>query len=623
MKKGIVKTLLLITGFVFISFSMTSAGAGIEKNETVYVLLSPDGGVVDQRVVNRLHAKGHVTEAVDYGDYSSVRNMQSGPEPVVDGDRIEWNTDILTQRDIYYEGITDRQLPVGVSIQYFLDGMRVDDRQLTGGSGRLRLEIEFSNQTGRTVPVVYESCNGSMIIEDTKIYVPFLAQVSYAADLEVFSEIWAPDAIKVVSGKTMNLGFSAFPYPEAKVSFEMTGVNISLESLMITVVPVMPPIPETGIEEKVVELYEGVASLDKGFVSFVDAAGQLSEGSSELISKGELFLSSIEELAEGSRQIETGASRLVDGYNGGMGGLQEITAGLNSLSHGLGTSSQGMDAVAASAKSISESCSVLAQSSELIAEAASSLYEGLSQLEDSGSQTASEALSLTEQHPHDSKLYELGNSIIIQNETVKQLVETGRALSDGTRELDNGFSVLIESMDGQFIPGIEQTGAAMKETAANAQILADALNEYENGQKEFGSGLAQCAAGAGRLVEGIDVLDNSSRILFDGLNEFGSATLQMHDGLDKMQSQGIRTINDSLAAAADQMRKGRIIESRMKELAEGYRSFMDNERNISSSVQFLMKTDRIEYKEEPPDRQTVQKDRKGGFFERLLKLFGL
>lgn len=623
MKKGNVKTLLLLTGLIFISFSMTSAGAGIEKNETVYVLLSPDGDVADQRVVNRLHAKGQVTEAVDYGDYLSVRNMQSGPEPVADGDRIEWDTDILMQKDIYYEGITDRQLPVRVLIQYFLDGVRIDAEKLAGRSGKLRMEMQFSNLTGRTLPVVYESCDGSMITEDTKIFVPFLVQVSYAADLEVFSEIWAPDAIKVVSGKTMNLGFSVFPYPQAGIAFEMTGVNISLESLMITIVPMMPPIPETGMEEKVVELYEGIVSLDKGFVSFVDGAGQLSEGSREISSKGELLLSSIKELAEGSRQIETGASRLVDGYDEGMSGLEEVTAGLDSLSDGLGMSSQGMDALASSAKGISESCAALAQSSCLVAEAASSLCEGLSQLEDSSSRTASEALTLTRQYPQNSKLYELGNSIISQDEAVKQLLEAGRELSDGTRELDNGFSVLIESMDEQFIPGIEQTGAAMKETAANAKILADALNEYRDGQNEFGSGLVECAAGAGRLAEGINVLDNSSRILFDGLDELGSAALQMHEGLAKMQSQGISVMNNSLAAAVEQMRKGRAVESKMKELAEDYHSFMDNERNINSSVQFLLKTDRIEYNEEPPDMQTVQKDGKGGFFERLLKLFGL
>ena len=63
---------------------------------------------------------------------------------------------------------------------------------------------------------------------------------------------------------------------------------------------------------------------------------------------------------------------------------------------------------------------------------------------------------------------------------------------------------------------------------------------------------------------------------------------------------------------------------KMEELANDYRSFADNQRNRNSSVQFIMKTDRVVYENDElkPGIQD-ETESKVNWWEQLLKLFGL
>ena len=64
--------------------------------------------------------------------------------------------------------------------------------------------------------------------------------------------------------------------------------------------------------------------------------------------------------------------------------------------------------------------------------------------------------------------------------------------------------------------------------------------------------------------------------------------------------KGLDDMENSLGEAIEELRLGRSTADQMKILAGQYGSFMDNQHNKNSSVQFIMKTKAIENKEPSP-----------------------
>ncbi|MFS8502008.1 MAG: hypothetical protein FWJ59_09485, partial [Caldicoprobacter sp.] len=318
----------------------------VGKNETVYVILDHDGKVLEQRVVNRIYGKGEIEEVRDYGRYSSVRNMEASAKPKLEDGQIVWDGQLLKKGDIYYEGITDKELPVEVSIKYFLDGKETDARSLAGKSGNLRIEIEIRNKLEVTQPITYESYAGGSVSKEYEHYVPFLVQVSYPVDLSVFSDIKADEAVKVVTGKTMNLSFATFPYPDAQVTFEMIGNNIQLEPITFTVIPQVPPVPDMDMEDELVKMLDGVRKIRNGLKQFGSAAQPLISGSKQMAQGKQAFDKGISALVEGSKKLEENSYELIVGFDAGLKGLDELKNGLTKLTEGLSGVASGMNGLA-------------------------------------------------------------------------------------------------------------------------------------------------------------------------------------------------------------------------------------------------------------------------------------
>lgn len=75
--------------------------------------------------------------------------------------------------------------------------------------------------------------------------------------------------------------------------------------------------------------------------------------------------------------------------------------------------------------------------------------------------------------------------------------------------------------------------------------------------------------------------------------------------------------------AIDDIRFVKALKHRMEELVDGYRSFVDNDRNKNSSVQFLMKTKEIVYEDKAETQDQNNEVPKENLWERLLNLLGL
>ena len=104
--------------------------------------------------------------------------------------------------DIYYQGTSDKDLPVTVSIRYELDGVPIQAADLAGKSGHVTIHFDYTNNQTETV-----SIDG----EDAKLYVPFVMVTGMILDNDVFSNVTLSDGKMINDGdRTIVLGL-AFP----------------------------------------------------------------------------------------------------------------------------------------------------------------------------------------------------------------------------------------------------------------------------------------------------------------------------------------------------------------------------------------------------------------------------
>jgi len=613
------------------------AGGGsgfVGKDETVYVLLDHDGKVLEERVVNRIYGKGDVEEIRDYGRYSSVRNMEASAEPKIDDGQIVWDGRLLGKGDIYYEGITDKELPVEVSIKYYLDGREVDASSLAGRSGNLRIEMEIKNKLRVTRPITYESFAGNSVSREYEHYVPFLVQVSYPVDLTVFSDVRADAAVKVVTGKTMNLSFATFPYPDARVTFEMRGTNITLEPITFTVIPQVPPVPDADMEDELVKMLDGVREIRSGLKQFGSGMQPLISGSRQMARGMQAFDEGISALVDGSKELEKNSGELMAGFDAGLNGFNELKDGLAKLAEGLSGVASGMGGLATSIGELSSAVDALSrvagQLQRVVSSWASSMAPQVVRLGSINREIMAIARNLVREQPEGSDLYNLGQMIIEQNRIIEDmggaqgLMQGGMQMLQVINALKEGIDKLKEGLEGQLIPGIQAINNSTASLASGAGAILDGMEEYQKGQMAYRQGLAKYVEGVEGLNDGLYALKGNMSGLFTGMDSLIKALEKMDEGLNDMNSQGLSEMEEGVIRAIDDMRFAGALKRRMEELVDEYGSFMDNERNRNSSVQFIMRTKGVEYEQQGEEVQDTQNAQPGkNLWELLLDLLGL
>lgn len=133
-----------------------------EKNEMVYIILDKTGKkqkvIVNDRIIN----KQCLDEIKDLTSLDNLKLIKGDATFTKDLNNVTWNAN---KEDIYYTGETDKEIPVNISIKYYLNENEVTYEQLQGKSGKVTIRFDYT-------------CNQSEIVkinnEDKTIYVPCL-----------------------------------------------------------------------------------------------------------------------------------------------------------------------------------------------------------------------------------------------------------------------------------------------------------------------------------------------------------------------------------------------------------------------------------------------------------------
>ena len=159
------------------------------KEETVYVLASADGTINKVIVSDWLKNPKNLDLLEDVSELDNIENVKGYESYKINPDNMKiWEAG---GNDIYYQGTTNKALPVDVQISYKLDGKAVSAAELAGKSGKVTIRFDYKNNESQTV-----------LIDGKKetIYVPFVMVTGMVVDDSKFTNI------TVSNGKVINDG---------------------------------------------------------------------------------------------------------------------------------------------------------------------------------------------------------------------------------------------------------------------------------------------------------------------------------------------------------------------------------------------------------------------------------
>lgn len=305
----------------------------ISKDETVYVLAGADGSV--QKIIVSDWLKNELGSAslTDKSGLSNIENVKGDESYSINGDNMTvWDAQ---GNDIYYQGDIQKELPVGLTVRYTLNGKAVSPEQLKGQSGKVTIRFDYENRQYETVQI-----NG----QNQRIYVPFAMLTGMILDNDTFRNVTVTNGKLVNDGdRTVVVGL-AFPGLQENL-------NLSRDQLSIpSSVEITADVTDFSLGMTVTlacnDLFSQMGDVDLGSLDaagslnkLTDAMDQLLNGSSALydglttlLDKSGELAAGVEELAQGAAAIKAGADSLDEGAAELKAGLADLSEGLNKLS---------------------------------------------------------------------------------------------------------------------------------------------------------------------------------------------------------------------------------------------------------------------------------------------------
>lgn len=411
---------LLLLGCAAPAFA---ADATVEKKETSYLILNADGSVQEQITSDWLHSDDGFDAVTDESGLSDIQNLKSDVMPEQSGNTLKWTTD---ETDIYYQGKNSAQAPVGVSIEYTLDGKAVTADELKGQSGHLVATVKLTNNTGEEVTV-----NG----KKRTVYTPFFTVAAAVLPSENFKNITTEHGLVESDSKTQVACYLAMPGMKEAVSDLLPDSFDKLDDLMLDTLTLEADVTDCTVPTFLFAAAPSLSDLD------------LDEASDELGDTMNELTDAIDQLKDGSGALDDAVGTLVESLDTFASSYSQFDAGVDSALNGTQTLANGTEN--------------LLENAQLLATKTGELSLGAIQLQNSTAQLAG----------------------VMNQQLVPGLVEASEkktALEDKMTELSGKLETVeipdMTALKAQLGAGVEQVFDDAASGAAEAASEAAASN---------------------------------------------------------------------------------------------------------------------------------------------------
>ena len=638
----------VMTGVILVSvFSQISVqAAGLPSNgkeEVIYVRSDANGNVIGTYVVNIFTDK----EITDYGDYSSVNNMNT--KDIIKFENGEVNI-TNTSEKLYYEGTMEKaEIPWDIKIVYKIDGVEYSPEEIAGKSGKLTIKISIKeNRKAKT-----------------GFFENFALQTTVKLDSTLCKNIESEGATSANIGNTKQLIYTIMPGKEKDIQISSDVTNFEMDSILFNgikltlgfdsadtkeldnelnnLVRVVKQLDDGagglnsgagGLMEGSQKLKEGIASIDIALNTLNSRSEELTDGS-EKIKKALLQVQSslkdvsitteeLSKLSTASEQIQSGIDQLVCGLQVVDGSIDSYydslsKAGLNDINSYVDRHNQIISSLG-----ITNTQRILYNAYQESGEAG--LQKRLKLLVSEGDK---EAIEIYENYSHGNR-NAISNYVIEAGKmiTIETLLNIDKSYIKGSQQLINGIERSLDNDSGELMIGVLSLQRNYKLFHDNIVLLVSSLESLADNMTNLKKGIDTIVSnyntldtGVNDYTESVDKITNGYSLLTEGALKMVNGISDLYKGTEQLSegtSEFVRETSDMKIAVEDK------IDSMVNGLEgnnEKVKSFVSDKNTKVNSIQFVIKTSSIKI----PDVQIEEETpiNKNSFWEKFLHLFNL
>ncbi len=596
---------------------------GEDKEETVYVLTDANGNVNKTIVSDWLKNKDGSDKLEDKSDLKDIENVKSDADYITGEDgAITWNAN---GEDIYYQGTTDKQLPVDVKVTYLLDGKEMSPSEIAGKSGKVTIKFEYTNNQKKEITV-----NG----KKTEMYVPFTMISGMILDGNKFRNVEVNSG-KVISdgnrlvvvglgfpGMNSNLALSDITsdgkteFPETvEVTADVEDFSLALTLTMgsadlISAVDVDSVTAVDDLKDVVKKLVEstdalqtGSSKLNEGLKTLKNSFGTYSTGIKTYVntvnSNIGLLNEKVPSFVDGTKQISDGVGQIVgamEGDNGAVSGANQLAQGSAELSNGLNDLANSVGTVGSTDNNtVTGAVNNIATGSSTLFSYVDKMLAGFDDQNGSyGLTNGSKAVSDGSKAVSDgvnalvsqlNKMIQTINTSISDNEkSIAQL----NAVIRGGKNPQTGADLTAQEI-AVYNAQIQQlTGAntALKTMLQNMnpETMNQQLTTLSQGAKSVADGASGVLNGVATLQNGLKEFKTQGNTLVQGTAQLNSSMSQLVAGIGKLQAGSVQ-VKDGSAALASGVNQ--LYGAVKNQLQPGVSTLYDGANLLSTSVNQL------------------------------------
>ena len=603
-----------------VAFTMTAApvfaatDSGNTKDETVYVVTESDGSQSDLIVSDHLKNKSGKDKIEDVSTLTDIENVK-GKEKFTreDDGSLSWNA---KGNDIYYEGKTDQEAPVSMDIKYYLDDKEVDGADLSGKTGKVKIVINYTNNTslnGTKVPFVVLTgmvlendtfqnvtvSSGKVIDDGQKSFIVGMAAPGVADTLGISEE-------ELGFGSTVEITGDAKEFaPEDMMTVVTNDFFQDIDTSELNAGNLDSQIDQLDSAAKQLvagtnTLYKGIETLNSNSATLAAGVSKLNQGAAKIDENTKTALQGSKDLAAGSQFLSSQLnSKLTD-----MGeGVEYFGVKSEKLADGLkdmqskvnGNNTKENPGLAPSAKAFAQKVAGLDTVKTGISNSVASDKEAIAELRNLETSMDDETKASVEEQLTTLETNVKTKEDCLNSFDTTTLTASAKAISagvdaiqvglngDGTTENPgavNGANALTQAIKTQL-------GGAIQDATASDSKLSVGLNKLITGSSKLAAGEAQLSDGASELAAGMNELYSKSGLLISGIGQLDAGSKKLNDGMSQFYKEGIGKIvslyNDKLKGTVNNAES-------LVAAGKAYNTFTQVPDGMDGTVKFIYRT---------------------------------
>lgn len=510
---------VIILTFILLNPLTTNA---LTKTETVYSILDSNGSVKSTKINTQISdlVEG---EVIDYTKLDDIKNINGEEKFSRESDKLVWKS---TGKDIYYQGKVNSELPISVSVKYYLDGKEVNRNSLKGKKGSIKVVYTFINNS-------YD--------KNTSMYTPFVVSLISPMSGKNYSNLTVDTGRVIKTGNNnivvgiaapglyhdlpieelssmdrITINYDTTKYEDNEVYFAITPKV--LDKLDISMFDKLDSLngDMNKLQDGVNQLASGSKQLNSGINAYTDGVSQVNDGSGKVLKGMESALDGAKKLEKGNSDVDSNLKQIIAGLKQGEAEIKEKSEELNTKIEEINTLKENNTAAITQ-----------------LTNANSLIVQGV--LEQTGGQvniseyTYDELSSLLDYLISQGQMTEEGKESILN---YKKSYDGNVGLITLLTANNSTIDLLVSTLVSTSSSIIEKLGEIDNYLT---QLETYGTSQTTNGSKALRSGIEELYAGSNQLFNGINTLNSQSSLLTNGSN-------LLSNGIDKLNNEGINKL---------------------------------------------------------------------------------